>query len=309
MAHKQPRKGEMNQPTNNVGHFAAKTKDVPAKDTITVEADGYADLDIPIADLQVFDYIYDEHAGEFWKVIAISRKEHETVVEVHTGEGDGTNETDFLRWKNYGHASVRRPTTPELAWDASDGYIDGPAPLTKRERKEQARLSRPFKDTRQHVDVIDGLECAVVDGSYGPHYVRMDVINDETVEAYRTGQCMAFAIEAHRRTGWPIVIREMNVLDGDMGENLPLHFFVRSPDGRLLDIGGYNDEDMVTEEFEPGESLREWGNADMVHNLYAHQLLEQDYATAHHLVPAALERADALDRGDADPFDDWPIGS
>lgn len=187
------------------------------------------------------------------------------------------------------------------------------APLSKTQQKrlaaEERRKARPFMETHQFIDEFEGIRSAVVDGSHGDTaYIRMDVINDETVQAYRTGQCMAFAIEAHRRTGWPIVAREMNALDGDEGVDYPIHLWVRSPDGRLLDIGGYNDEDIVTEEFEPNEKLRDWGNSPAtVHDVYHRHLFEQDYATAHHIVPAALARADAIDRGDADPLDDWPI--
>ncbi|MFS0885074.1 hypothetical protein [Aeromicrobium sp. 179-A 4D2 NHS] len=184
-----------------------------------------------------------------------------------------------------------------------------PSPLSKAQAKrlaqEERRKSQPFIPTRQFIETIEGIEYAHVDGSNGPFYIRMDAITDETVEAYRTGQCLAFAIEAHRRTGWPIVARIWTAIEYDEAVNYPIHFYVRSPDGRLLDVGGYNDEDVVREDLAAEEQFKEFTDPNIAHELFHRDMQEQDYSTAHHIVPAALVRADSIDCGEFDPLEEW----
>lgn len=166
----------------------------------------------------------------------------------------------------------------------------------------------PFVPNYQDIEEIDGVRYAWMPDSGGEvSAVRMDVIDDETVEIYRRGQCLALAIETHRATGWPIV----GWLQRDMGDieeyDLPIHFWVRSPDGRLLDVGGYTDEDIAKEEFGPDDRLVEYPEPVKPWNDSYGYLAEQDFATAQHFVPAVIARANAIDRGEFDPQDEWPV--
>lgn len=66
-------------------------------------------------------------------------------------------------------------------------------------------------------------------------------ITPAAVETFTRGACAGLAIALHDATGWPIV--EVGHCDG-----LPLHFMVRRPDGRLVDIeGAHTDEDVADE--------------------------------------------------------------
>lgn len=69
------------------------------------------------------------------------------------------------------------------------------------------------------------------------------VINDAAVEAFTRGGCAALAIAIHDTTGWPIV--EVGHCDG-----LGMHSMVRTPDGRLLDINGPQNQDDVADDYE-----------------------------------------------------------
>lgn len=68
-------------------------------------------------------------------------------------------------------------------------------------------------------------------------------ITPAAVEAFTRGACAGLAVALHDATGWPIV--EVGHCDG-----LPLHFMVRHPDGRLLDIRGLHTDDAVCDEWE-----------------------------------------------------------
>jgi len=63
---------------------------------------------------------------------------------------------------------------------------------------------------------------------------RPESSTGEHVRAYTSGQCHALSLALHEATGWPIVGAEDEELD-------ICHFFVRTPDGRLVDITGAHD--------------------------------------------------------------------
>lgn len=66
-------------------------------------------------------------------------------------------------------------------------------------------------------------------------------ITPAAVEAFTRGACAGLAIALHDHTGWPLI--EVGHCDG-----LPLHFMVRHPDGRLIDIeGAHTDTDVYSE--------------------------------------------------------------
>lgn len=123
MTKQQPRKGEVGQPTTNGGHWAETTKD-PSGTPLAVEADGYADIQINVSEVQPFDYIYDDYAGEYWKVLNVSPGIGEQIITIDVGEKNNTDEIDTMKVRNGATVDVRRPTTPELAWVTPAGFID-----------------------------------------------------------------------------------------------------------------------------------------------------------------------------------------
>ncbi|MCM1943149.1 hypothetical protein NC239_33600 [Streptomyces sp. G3] len=69
------------------------------------------------------------------------------------------------------------------------------------------------------------------------------VITPAAVEVFTRGACAGLAVALHDVTSWPIV--EVGHCDG-----LPLHFMVRHPGGRLLDIRGLHSDEAVRDEWE-----------------------------------------------------------
>lgn len=70
--------------------------------------------------------------------------------------------------------------------------------------------------------------------------------------AFLYGACGAIAIAMHQQTGWPIVAitDSHNVSDGEAGGGSALHWTVRHPSGKLIDIRGLRDEEDLIDEFE-----------------------------------------------------------
>jgi hypothetical protein len=69
------------------------------------------------------------------------------------------------------------------------------------------------------------------------------LITPDAVEAFTRGACAGLAIALHDTTGWPII--EVGHCD-----ELPLHYMVRHPDGRLIDIRGPHTDTDVRDEWE-----------------------------------------------------------
>lgn len=70
------------------------------------------------------------------------------------------------------------------------------------------------------------------------------VIDGYARRAFKYGACAALAIAMHDKLGWPIVAitDAHNVHDGKAGWGSALHWAVRRPDGKLIDIDGAHDE-------------------------------------------------------------------
>jgi hypothetical protein len=77
------------------------------------------------------------------------------------------------------------------------------------------------------------------------------VIDGSARRIFKYGGCGALAIAIHDATGWPIVAitDSHNVFeDGTAGGGSALHWTVRRPDGKLIDIdGAHSPEDLVEE--------------------------------------------------------------
>jgi hypothetical protein len=71
--------------------------------------------------------------------------------------------------------------------------------------------------------------------------------------AFMHGACAALAIALHDATGWPLamVTDAWNVEGGVAGGGSALHWIVRHPSGRFVDVGGFHSEADLVDEFEP----------------------------------------------------------
>jgi len=77
-------------------------------------------------------------------------------------------------------------------------------------------------------------------------------IDGAAKHAFSTGACSSLAIAIHDATGWPIVAitDHHNVFDnGRAGGGSALHWTVRRPDGRLVDIDGAHDAKDLVERY------------------------------------------------------------
>ena len=84
-----------------------------------------------------------------------------------------------------------------------------------------------------------------------PKDLTPGVIDGSAARIFRYGACGALAIAIHDATGWPIVAitDAHNVENGRAGGGSALHWTVRRPDGKLIDIDGAHDQGDLVEEF------------------------------------------------------------
>lgn len=77
------------------------------------------------------------------------------------------------------------------------------------------------------------------------------VLDGAAEHAFSHGACAALAYALNEATGWPIVgiTDSHNVHDKKLGGGSSLHWGVRHPDGKFLDIDGLHDFDSVIERF------------------------------------------------------------
>lgn len=78
------------------------------------------------------------------------------------------------------------------------------------------------------------------------------VLDGYALRAFKYGGCGALALALHDATGWPIVAitDHYNVFeDGQAGGGSALHWTVRHPDGRLIDIDGAHDPEDLVEQY------------------------------------------------------------
>lgn len=102
-------------------------------------------------------------------------------------------------------------------------------------------------------------KSVLVPTSFGDIELTPGVLDENARKALTTGHCAAFALEIHKKTGWPVVgTFEKGVWDGDSAEDINaaydqyddiafIHSMVRTPDGRLLDVEGLHTDDEYRE--------------------------------------------------------------
>lgn len=85
-----------------------------------------------------------------------------------------------------------------------------------------------------------------------PANLTPGVLDGYALRAFKYGACGALAIAIHDATGWPIVAitDHHNVFeDGTAGGGSALHWTVRRPDKKLIDVDGAHDQDDLVEQY------------------------------------------------------------
>lgn len=87
-----------------------------------------------------------------------------------------------------------------------------------------------------------------------PSNLTPGVLDGYATRAFKYGACAALAIAIHDRYGWPLiaVTDAHNVYDfghgQEAGAGSAMHYMVRHPNGKLLDVDGlHNDQDIIEE--------------------------------------------------------------
>lgn len=77
------------------------------------------------------------------------------------------------------------------------------------------------------------------------------VLDGSALGAFKLGDCDILAVALHDATGWPIVAvtDAHNVCEGVACMGSKMHWMVRHPSGRLLDVDGLHDEQDVIDEY------------------------------------------------------------
>lgn len=103
--------------------------------------------------------------------------------------------------------------------------------------------------------MTDGLEDHLTPG----------VLDGAAEHVFTLGGCDALAIALHDATGWPIVaITDHHNVHGDRaGGGSALHWTVRHPSGRLLDVDGLHDADDLVERYhgDADDGQAAWGTS------------------------------------------------
>ena len=84
-----------------------------------------------------------------------------------------------------------------------------------------------------------------------PTKLTPGVIDAYAQRAFSFGACHALAIALHDATGWSIIAitDASNVFEGKAGGGSALHWTVRRPDGKLIDIDGAHDAETLVEKY------------------------------------------------------------
>lgn len=91
----------------------------------------------------------------------------------------------------------------------------------------------PWTDEAVLADRIENMQWQLTPGTITP----------AAVEAFSHAACAGLAVALHDATAWPLI--EVGHCDG-----LPLHFMVRRPDGRLVDVRGAHTDTDIRDEYE-----------------------------------------------------------
>jgi hypothetical protein len=85
-----------------------------------------------------------------------------------------------------------------------------------------------------------------------PENLTPGVLDGYALRAFKYGACGALALALHDARGWPLiaVTDAHNVHDGHAGGGSSMHYMVRHPNGKLLDVDGFHDDSDIIEDYE-----------------------------------------------------------
>lgn len=141
------------------------------------------------------------------------------------------------------------PNCLSLGMSATDGLF-GPTRLARGSwRGDKPKLSQ---------EMLDAIEDGIMTGDCDEETrellgasagVRPGIVDQEAITYFRYGNCAMLAIEIHRATGWPLVMVTADKTQPSMNDSPMVHVMVRTPEGRLLDICGLDDDEDVIDEW------------------------------------------------------------
>jgi hypothetical protein len=85
-------------------------------------------------------------------------------------------------------------------------------------------------------------------------HLRPGFIDDNARYAYQNGQCFALAAAVSRLTGWPIVMRVLQIKNSTA---LPFvhHVWAQDPEGTLIDIAGGHDPEVLATDWDEDDDF------------------------------------------------------
>lgn len=131
---------------------------------------------------------------------------------------------------------------------------------------------------------------------------RADLIDSDTTWIYSSGQCFSFALEAHKKTGWPIVAAITDSFS-------PIHVMLDAGDRGYFDIKGFADRGVTEESYSEmhDANFMKFDHPEYARLFFDGHMPDQNFRAAATFVEPALARAEAIENGSFDPEDVWHI--
>lgn len=85
-----------------------------------------------------------------------------------------------------------------------------------------------------------------------PKDLTPGVLDGTALRAFKHGDCDIFAVALHDKTGWPLVkvTDHHNVHDGRAHMGSAMHWMLRHPSGKLVDVDGLHEELDILDEYD-----------------------------------------------------------
>jgi hypothetical protein len=85
-----------------------------------------------------------------------------------------------------------------------------------------------------------------------PDNLTPGVLDGYAKRAFTYGACAALALAFHDRFAWPLIaVTDAHNIHADhAGAGSALHYMVRHPSGKLLDVDGFHTDDEIIERYE-----------------------------------------------------------
>lgn len=118
---------------------------------------------------------------------------------------------------------------------------------------------------RNFINIVNEM---AYDSHLDPKRLNPGVIDGSAQNIFSTGGCHALAIAIHDATGWPIVAitDHHNVFDGRAGGGSAVHWCVKAPNGKFVDIDGAHDPAELTARYDSDVDYDEDTDEQVAHH-------------------------------------------